>query len=111
MRNKYVGNKSSTSKPKGDTPSKEGSKNVPEPKEKKRREDNPRSVEQGKTSFILEAEISKINIFVSLTELLKKSEYHSKISTVLKPPGEISAVSDSLNLQDGRPTILFGPHV
>ena len=71
---------------------------MPEPKEKKRREDNPRSVEQGKTSFILEAEISKIKIFVPLTELLKNFEYHSKIATVLKPLGEISVVSNRLNL-------------
>ena len=42
---------------------------------------------------------------------MKNSEYHSKIDTILKPPGEISGISDSLNLQDDRPTILFGPHV
>ena len=29
----------------------------------------------------------------------------------MKPPGEISTISDSLNMQDDRPTILFGPHV
>ena len=43
VRNKDVGNKASTSNPKGDTPSKEGSKNVPEPKGKETREDNTRS--------------------------------------------------------------------
>ena len=30
---------------------------------------------------------------------------------MLKHLGEISAISDSLNLQDDNPTILFGPHV
>ena len=30
---------------------------------------------------------------------------------MLKPPGEISEISDSINLQDDNPTILFGPHV
>ena len=88
MRNKYVGNKSSTSKPKGDTPSKEGSKNVPEPKGKERREDNPRGSDQGQASFSLEVEFDKIKISVPLTELLKNSEYHSKISTVFKPQGK-----------------------
>ena len=29
----------------------------------------------------------------------------------MKPLGEISTISYSLNLQDDRPTILFGPHV
>ena len=55
------------------------------PKGKERREDNPTSIEQGQTSFRLEAEIAKIKIFVPLTELLKNFEYHSKIATVLNP--------------------------
>ena len=63
-------------------------------------------------SFILEAKIAKIKISVPFIELLKNSKYHSKIATVLKPPGIIFSISDSLNLQDDRPcTILFGPHV
>ena len=36
-RNKDVGNKSSTSKPKNDTPPKDSSKNVTKPKEKERK--------------------------------------------------------------------------
>ena len=111
MRNKDAGNKASTNKPKGDTPSKEGSKNVPNTKGKELREYNPRSVDQGKTSFILEAEISKIKISVPLIELLKTSEYHSIIATILHPPLEISSILHSLNVHDDRPTILFGPHV
>ena len=111
VRNKYVGNKTSTSKPKNESPSKEGSKNLPDPKGKERREDNPRSVDQGQTSFILEAGISKIKIFFTLTELLKNFKYHSKFSIVLNPPGEMSAISYYLNLQDDGPNILFAPHV
>ena len=42
VRNKYAGNKASTSNPKGYITSKEGSKNVPDPKGKERREDNLR---------------------------------------------------------------------
>ena len=30
---------------------------------------------------------------------------------MLKHLGEISVISDSMNLQDDSPTILFGPHV
>ena len=53
----------------------------------------------------------KIKISVPITELLKNLEYHSKIAIVLQPLGGISAISDSLNLQDDRLTILFNPHV
>ena len=98
MRNKDAGNKASTSKPKNETPSKEGSKNLPDPKGKERREDNPRIADQGKTFFILKAEIAKIKIYTPLTKLLKNFEYHSKIATILKPLGEIYAISDSLNI-------------
>ena len=59
----------------------------------------------------LEEVIANIKIYVPLTELLKHSEYHSKIATVLKPPGEFSEMLDYLNLQDDSPTILFGPHI
>ena len=59
----------------------------------------------------MEAEIKKVKISTPLTELLKNSEYHLKIATMLKLLGEVSAISDSLNLQDDSPTILFGPHV
>ena len=88
MRNKDATNKASTSKPNNDLPPKDTSKNVIEPKGKERKEDNPRISDQGQTSFSLEAEIAKIKIFVPLTELLKNSEYHSKIATVLKPKGK-----------------------
>ena len=91
-RNKYAGNKASSSRSKTDTPPKDSSKIVTEHKWKERKEDNPRISDQGQTSFSLEVEIAKVNIFVPLTELLKNSEYHSKIATVLKPLGQISAI-------------------
>ena len=59
----------------------------------------------------MEAETVKIKIYVPLTKLLKNSEYHSKIATILQASGEISTISDSLNLEDDRLTILFGLHV
>ena len=95
VKNKEATNKASTSKPKSIPPPKDTSKNVTDPKGKEKKEDNPRSSDQGKTSFSLEAKIAKIKISVPLNELLKNSEYHSKIATVLKPTGEVSAISDS----------------
>ena len=86
-RNKEAKHKSSTRKPKSITPPKHSSKNVTKPKGKYKKEDNPRSSDYGKSSFSLEDEITKIKIFVHLTELLKNYEYHFKISTVLNPPG------------------------
>ena len=44
MRNKDAGNKESTSKIKNETPPKDSSKNVTEPKGKERKEDNPRKL-------------------------------------------------------------------
>ena len=85
--------------------------NVLEPKGKERREEKPHKSNQGHASFNLEAEITKIKISNPLIELLKNSEYHSKIVTVLQPSGEISTISDSLNLEDDRLTILFSIHV
>ena len=84
---------------------------MPNTKGKELREYNPRSVDQGETSFILEAKISKIKIFVPLIELLKTSEYHSIIATILHPPLEIYSILHSLNVRNDRPTILFGPDV
>ena len=71
VKNKETWNKYSTSKPENDAPPKDNPKSVPEPKWKERREDNPRSSDQGQTSFIMEVEIAKIKIYVPLTELLK----------------------------------------
>ena len=111
MKSREAGNKASTSKPKIDPPPRDNLKNVPDPKGKERREANSWKYDQGEDSFNMEAEIVKIKIYVPLTELLKNSEYHSKIVTVLQPSGEISTISDSLNLEDDRITILFSIHV
>ena len=56
-------------------------------------------------------ETTNIKIYVSLTKFLKNYEYHSKIVAVLKPLREVTAILDSLNIQDDSPTILFVPHV
>ena len=59
----------------------------------------------------MEAEIVKIKIYVPLTKLLKHFEDHFKVATMLNPLGEVSSMSDSLNIQDDSPTFLFGPRV
>ena len=74
MMNKDKTKKASTSKPKYDLPPKDMSMNVTEPKGKENKEDNPRNSDQGQTSFNLEAEIEKINIYVPLTKLLRNYE-------------------------------------
>ena len=86
MKNKETGNKALSNKPKNDTPPRDNSKNVFDPKGKEQIKYNPKISDHGQTSFSLEAEIAKIKISVPLTELLKNSEYRSKFSTVLKPP-------------------------
>ena len=86
-------------------------RDVLDPKGKERREENSWKYDQGEDSFNMEAEIVKIKIYVPLTKLLKNSEYHSKISIVLQPSGEISTILDSLNLEDDRLPILFSLHV
>ena len=107
VKKKKATNKDSTSKPNTIPPLKDASTNVSEPKGKEKKEDNPRSSYQGKTYFSLDAEIAKIKISIPLTDLLKNPEYHSKIATVLKPPGEVSSMSYSLNLQYDNPIFLF----
>ena len=111
VKNKEEGDKTSRSRPKNDTTPKDTSKNVTGPKGKERKEDNPRSSDQGQTYFSLEAQIENIKIFVPPIELLKNTEYHYNISTVLNPPREVFSISYSLNLQDYSPTFLFGPRV
>lgn len=87
------------------------SKSIPEPKAKEKKVEETKHVKPASTSFSLENEIAKIKIAVPLSELLKNADYQSQISKVLNPPWDNPAVTDSLNLQDDDPTILFGPHV
>ena len=70
VKNKEVGNKAYTRKPKSIPPLKHSSKNVTEPKGRDRKEDHSRSSNEGHTSFRLEDEIANIKNLVPLTELL-----------------------------------------
>lgn len=67
----------------------------------------PKEAEKVQFGFNLEREIAKIKISVPFNELLKNAEYRGKISKML----EAEETTDSLNLLDDQPSILFGPHV
>ena len=70
------------------------------------------------TSFNLENEISKIKISLPFNEILRNFEYGAQLIKMLKIE-EVSissnmqnlSNSDTVNLQDDKPSILFGPIV
>jgi hypothetical protein len=51
--------------------------------------------------------MAKIKIFVPFNELIIKGEYREKIIKILK----MGKTPDTLNVQYGHPTILFGPGI
>jgi ribonuclease HI len=61
--------------------------------------------------FSLEHEISKIKIPIPLTELVKTNSYRSHILKWLQPSSVVDPVTDVINLQDEKPTIVLGPIV
>ena len=61
--------------------------------------------------FSLEHEISKIKIHIPLTELVKKNSYRSHILKCLHPSFVVGPITDVINLQHEKPTIILGPIV
>jgi hypothetical protein len=61
-------------------------------------------------SFNFEHEIQKIRIPVPLTELIKHGEFKRRFSDLLKSEASYPP-TDSINLQDERPTVVLGPMV
>ena len=57
--------------------------------------------------FSLESEISKIKIFVPLTELVTQNLYRSQVLKALN----IEDIHDTVNLNDYIPELLFGPKI
>ena len=55
--------------------------------------------------FNLQAEISKIKIVFPFNEILRKPEYRGKLSHMIR----FEETLDTLNLQDDRPKIVYGP--
>jgi hypothetical protein len=76
------------------------------PKEKDLlREEIKRDPIERSTPFNLQAEISKIKIVVPLNEILRIPEYRGQLSHMIKS----EETSDTLNIQDDKPKIMFGP--
>lgn len=63
------------------------------------------TIERPTPPFSLQNEISKIKIFFPFNEILRYCEYRGQLSKMIKS----EEAFDSLNLQDARPKIMFGP--
>jgi ribonuclease HI len=88
----------------------------------RREMDQPESTTQARTlaPFSLEAELAKIKIPVPLTELISRGGYRSQVLKALAIEPDIGTQalavgsvthSDTVNLTDDRPELLFGPAV
>jgi hypothetical protein len=96
--------------------------NLPSTSERKNVVDQPESTSQTRTPapFSLEAELAKIKIPVPLTELISRGGYRSQVLKALAIEPDIGTKaltigsvthSDTVNLADDRPELLFGPEV
>jgi len=62
------------------------------------------------SNFSLENEISKIKLQIPLIELMKNKQFKTPILKMLQIDSDSSAV-DTINLQEEKHTIMFGPHI
>jgi hypothetical protein len=69
-----------------------------------------REIEKTIGGFSLENELNKIKIPMPLVELAKNPIYKKKIAKVINF-SDVECHADVINLQDERPTIMFGPHI
>ena len=65
------------------------------------------STSKNQIPFSLEQEISKIKIFVPLTELASQFVYRTQILKALN----IEDNNDTFNLNDDHPELIFGPNI
>ena len=65
------------------------------------------NLSKSQSPFNLENEIAKIKIFVPLTELATQDVYKGQILKALN----LGENSDTVNLNDDQPTLLFGPKI
>jgi len=79
-----------------------------------------KSLRKTSTTFILEGELAKMKIPIPLSELISKNAYRSQLIKVLSIEPEIGTkalnvgyanYSDTVNLVDDQPELLFGPEV
>ena len=78
---------------------------VPKEKDLQREEIKRDPIERSAPPFNLQAEISKIKIVVPFNEILRIPKYRRQLSHMIKS----KETSDTLNLQDDKPKIMFGP--
>jgi hypothetical protein len=78
--------------------------------EKRETEIPTREVEKIVGSFNLEREINKIKNLVPLVELAKNTMYRKQIAKMINF-SDAESHADDINLEDDRPTIMFGPHL
>jgi hypothetical protein len=69
-----------------------------------RKETVIKEVEKSSSPFNFESEMDKIKIYVPFNELIKNEEYRNHIIKMLK----MEEASDTLNIHDDHPAILFG---
>jgi hypothetical protein len=62
------------------------------------------------SSFSFENEIQKIKIPLPFLELIKNEEFKRYLSKMLQPEPSSNS-TDSVNLQDEKPTVILGPLV
>jgi hypothetical protein len=96
--------------------------NLPSNSDQRNMGDQPEPTSQTRTPapFSLEAELAKIKIPVPLTELIRRGGYRSQVLKALAIEPDIGTRaltigsvthSDTVNLADDRPELLFGPEV
>jgi hypothetical protein len=96
--------------------------NPPSTSERKNMVDQLESMSQARAPapFSLEGELAKIKIPIALTELMNRGGYHSQVLKALAIEPDIGTKaltigsvthSDTVNLTDDHPELLFGPEV
>ena len=78
---------------------------IPKEKDLQKEEIKRYLIERSAPPFNLQTEFSKIKIVVPFNEILRIPEYRGKLSKMIK----YEETSDTLNLKDDRPKIMFGP--
>ena len=78
---------------------------VPKERDLQREEIKRDPIERSAPPSNLQAEISKIKIVVPFNEILRIPEYRGQLSHMIKS----EETFDTLNLQDDKPKIMFGP--
>ena len=60
--------------------------------------------------FSFESEVAKIKVSLPFIEICRNSEYREQLSKMIKS-NDVSNDSDSINIENDNPTILFGPRI